>query len=258
MAAYESVALAYFVGLSLVAWRGPVPLQRRLIVSVMALAIVGVIAAVAELGSSVLRGWAPHAYLVVGYWLPAMLTSQPVVATRFERWLVRSDSHVRRWLPAVPAPLRPFTEVAYLLCYPMIPAAFAMVWTRGVPSDVTRFWVAVLLSGYACYICLPWLVSRPPRLLEGASVSVDPLAGINGHVLGRVSHGLNTFPSGHVAVSCAASAMLAAVSPAAAVGFGIVAALIAVGAAAGRYHYAVDVLFGFAVAAAGIALAMRL
>ena len=52
--------------------------------------------------------------------------------------------------------------------------------------------------------------------------------------------------------------MLAAVSPAAAVAFGVVAVLIAVGAAAGRYHYAVDVLFGLGVAAVGIALAMQL
>jgi membrane-associated phospholipid phosphatase len=256
MAAYESVALAYFVGLSLVAWRAPVPLRRRFIVSGTAVAIAVVVAAVAELGNGVLRAWAPHVYLVAGYWLPAMLAARPVAPTGFERWLVRSDSRVRRRLPAVPEALRPLMEAAYLLCYPLIPAAFAIVWLRGAQADVTRFWVAVLLSGYACYVCLPWLVSRPPRLLERATVSVNPLATVNAFVLGRVSHGLNTFPSGHVAVSCAAAAMLAAIAPAAAAVFGIVAALVAVGAAAGRYHYAVDVLFGLAVAAAGIGIAL--
>ena len=257
MAAYESIALAYFVGLSLVAWLGPVPVQRRLIVSGTALGIAAVIAVIAGTGNSVLRAWAPHVYLVAGYWLPAMLAARPLAPTRFERWLVGSDFHVRRRLPAVPETLRPVTEVAYLLCYLLIPAAFAMVWTRGAHDDVIRFWAAVLLSGYACYICLPWLVSRPPRLLEQVSAS-GPVGTLNVLVLGRVSHGLNTFPSGHVAVSCAAATMLAAVSPAAAVAFGVVAVLIAVGAAAGRYHYAVDVLFGLGVAAVGIALAMQL
>src|SRR5688572_24114263 len=216
MAAYESIAVAYFVGLSLVAWLSPVPLQRRLIVSGTALGIAAVIAAAAENSTSILRAWAPHVYLVAGYWLPAMLAARPVNPTRFERWLVGADLRVRRRLPDVPDTLRPVTEVAYLLCYLLIPAAFVMVWTRGTDDDVTRFWGAVLLSGYACYICLPWLVSRPPRLLEQVSASVNPVGAINVLVLGRVSHGLNTFPSGHVAVSCAAATMLATVSPAAA------------------------------------------
>jgi membrane-associated phospholipid phosphatase len=258
MAAYESIAVAYFLGLSLVAWLGPVPMQRRLVVSGMALGIAAVIAAIAEIGTSVLRAWAPHVYLVAGYWLPAMLAARPLAPTRFERWLVGSDFRIRRRLPVVPETLRPLTEVAYLLCYLLIPAAFAMVWTRGAQDAVIRFWAAVLLSGYACYVCVPWLVSRPPRLLEQASDSVNPVGRLNVLVLSRVSHGLNTFPSGHVAVSCAAAIMLGAVSPAAAVALGMVAVLIAVGAAAGRYHYAIDVLFGLGVAAVGIALAMLL
>jgi membrane-associated phospholipid phosphatase len=75
-------------------------------------------------------------------------------------------------------------------------------------------------------------------------------------MLGRVSHELNTFPSGHVAVSCAAAAMVGTVSPAAALVIGVIAVVIAVGAIAGHYHYVVDVALGFAVAAVAIVVGL--
>jgi len=256
MAPYEWVAVAYFVGLSLAAGVCRLPRQRRLATSATGMAIALVVAVVAATGSDVLRAWAPHIYLVAGYWLPAMLAPRPAVATRFERWLVRFDADfVLRAVPAAPAQV---TELAYLLCYPLIPAAFTVVWARGDAADVTRFWVAVLVSGYACYASLPWLVSRPPRLREQDSRSANQVGEINVFVLRRVSHELNTFPSGHVAVSCAAAAMLAAVSPAMALVFGVITMLIAVGAVTGRYHYVTDVVFAFAVAVVAIAIGMLL
>jgi hypothetical protein len=69
---------------------------------------------------------------------------------------------------------------------------------------VDRFWTAVLLSGFVCYGSLPWLISRPPRTLTGATTNAVGVRGVTQFVLARVSHGLNTFPSGHVAVSLAA------------------------------------------------------
>ena len=254
MTPYEWVAVGYFVGLSLAAGACKVPWRRRLATSAAGLAIALTVAVVAANGSVVLRAWAPHVYLVAGYWLPAMLAPRPAAATRFERWLVRFDAGFG--LRAVPTALAQVSELAYLLCYPLIPAAFTMVWARGDAADVTRFWVAVLVSGYACYASLPWLVSRPPRLREQECRSANQVGEINVFVLRRVSHELNTFPSGHVAVSCAAAAMLAAVSPATALVFGVVATLIAVGAVAGRYHYVTDVVFAVAVAVVAIAVGM--
>jgi uncharacterized membrane protein (DUF4010 family) len=49
--------------------------------------------------------------------------------------------------------------IAHLVCFPLIPAALAVVWSAGAQAEVTRFWTAVLAAGYACYITLPWLVS---------------------------------------------------------------------------------------------------
>jgi membrane-associated phospholipid phosphatase len=98
-------------------------------------------------------------------------------------------------------------------------------------------------------------VSRPPRLVLHAAAAPRHVAALNVSVLGRVSHQLNTFPSGHVAVSLAAAAIVGSVSPVPAVLLGAVAAAIGVGAAAGRYHYVVDVLVGAGVAAAAVATA---
>jgi membrane-associated phospholipid phosphatase len=70
------------------------------------------------------------------------------------------------------------------------------------------------------------------------------VAAFNMSVLRRVSHQLNTFPSGHVAVAISVALMMLQISRTAGVVFGMVAAGIAVGAALGRYHYGVDVVAG--------------
>jgi membrane-associated phospholipid phosphatase len=67
---------------------------------------------------------------------------------------------------------------------------------------------------------------------------------VNEFVLKRVSHGLNTFPSGHVAVSMAAALEVMAVSQLAGTLLLAIASAIAAGAILGRYHYGVDVVVG--------------
>jgi membrane-associated phospholipid phosphatase len=88
------------------------------------------------------------------------------------------------------------------------------------------------------------------RLTSAHAARTLAVRDINAFVLSRVSHGHNTFPSGHVAVSIAAALAVLAISPAAGEVMLVIAACIAVGAAAGRYHYAVDVLLGIAIGAA--------
>jgi membrane-associated phospholipid phosphatase len=108
----------------------------------------------------------------------------------------------------------------------------------------------VLGAGFVCYGTLPWLVSRPPRLIDPAATEPHPISAVNAFILRRVSHQLNTFPSGHVAVSVAAALNTLAVWLPAGVVFSVVAVGIAVGAAVGRYHYVIDVLLGLLVGVA--------
>lgn len=254
MNAFELLAVAYFVALGLGSTAAAVPWGRRRAVAALSLAVAAFIAAIAFHGSLALRVWAPHAYLVAGYWVPGLLACRVTVATRFESWLAEVDGHLRPRLPGLPPLLTHVTELAYLLCYPLVPASFLVIWMRGNLADATRFWVAVLVAGYACYVTLPWLLSRPPRLAAGIG-PIQPVAALNAFVLGRVSHQLNTFPSGHVAVSLAAAGALWQVSPTVSVIVGGMAVAVAVGAAAGRYHYVTDVWIGAVVAGAALLLA---
>jgi membrane-associated phospholipid phosphatase len=211
----------------------------------------------------VLRDWAPLAYIAAGYWIPALLVTGTAATaggeavsatiTRFERWLLRTDMALRTRLPAVPPAIVPLSEIAYLTCYPLVPLGFLVVFLAGTEHDVNRFWSVVLMSGYACYGTLPWLQSRPPRLLAMPPYTPHAVTRFNVLVLGRISHGWNTFPSGHAAMSFAVAVALAPVSVPAAIVTGTVAVGVAIGAAAGRYHYTIDVLLG-AVVAAGSAL----
>lgn len=256
MAPFEMIAAAYFAGIALGAAATKVGVRRRLAAGAAAVGAMLLVLTVARSGDGPVRAWIPHLYLVAGYWLPGLLAPGAATTTGFERWLVRSDESLRPRVPGIPPAVAHLAELAYLLCYPLVPASLGIIWGTGTDADVSRFWSAVLPAGYSCYVSLPWLVSRPPRLLHAAAPRY--VAAVNVFVLGRVSHQLNTFPSGHVAVSAAAALTLLPVSPI----FGAVvaglAALVAIGAAAGRYHYVIDVLLGIGVAAAAAGLAALL
>jgi membrane-associated phospholipid phosphatase len=109
----------------------------------------------------------------------------------------------------------------------------------------------VLLGGFACYGPLPWLISSPPRVRDAeAQHDAGGLRLLNLHILRRASHGFNTFPSGHVAVSVAAALVVLELSPPAGAAALVASFAIAAGAVAGRYHYAIDVIAGALVGAA--------
>ena len=254
MAVYEWMVAAYFTALTVAAWLRPLGTRPRLQASAVGAAVLLTVFAVTPFAPPTFRDWVPIAYLIAGYWMPALLVA-PATGRRFEDWLQRSDARFRRVLPAVPPTLRPVAELGYLLCYPMVPLSFSVVWLDGGTEDVQRFWLAVLLSGYACYVTLPWLVSRPPRLQPGQVARAGALEQLNAQVLRRVSHRLNTFPSGHVAVGAAAAASVAVVSLPAGAALAAIVVAISVGAAAGGYHYVIDVISGLAIAAAAVVLA---
>ena len=253
MSAYELLAVAYFCATlavtSVSGWPGRTPAAAA------SVAAIGLVLLAAWQAPSGLREWAPHLYLLSGYWIPGLMVAAArhgaaSRTTRFERWLTGTDQAIRPRLPALPRTLLNLTELAYLLCSPLVPISFAIVWWLGTSADVSRFWLSVLGSGYVCYGTLPWLLSRPPRSHAGEHIERSGVRALNVFVLSRLSHEWNTFPSGHVAVSFAAAASLARVSPEAGAAIGLAAAGVATGAVVGRYHYAVDVAAGILVAAA--------
>jgi hypothetical protein len=250
---FEQLAAAYFLLIALLGPFSGAPARRAAVVSLTALGLAAAIAAVTRLLTVDARAWIGHVYLAAGYWLPALIVTRPPGA--FDAWLRKTE-------PAAARNLRirgHLAELAYLCCYPLVPAAFITVYTTGSIADVDRFWTSVLGAGFLCYISLPWLVSRPPRVLESGADPPGPrrqsvVRRMNLHVLDRFSHGWNTFPSGHVAIAVAAALAVMSVAPHAGIAFTIVAAGIAVGSVSGRYHYAIDALAGILVGVAASAI----
>lgn len=252
MLTFEALTIAFFAALGVAASLTRAGgLHRSRAVLFSATVIVCVLATVQTLAAPV-RVWFGHAYLVAGYWIPALLIPA-CEAGAFEAWLVRSDERCRRYAIALPTWAVHALELSYLFCYVLVPVAFTVHWAYGTLAETDRFWTAVLISGFACYGTLPWMTSRPPRAIEGGAARTGVRAA-NEFVLARVSHGLNTFPSGHVAVSVAAGFQVMSISRPAGLVMLFVAVLIAAGAVAGRYHYAVDVASGIVVGIAASSL----
>jgi membrane-associated phospholipid phosphatase len=202
----------------------------------------------------------PLVYLLVGYWLPALLVRDP--NCRLERWLLDFDNWLfgtrglERFEKRAPRVLVEYLELAYLLCYAVVPAGFAWLVLAGFADQADRFWSIVLLAAFLCYGLLPWIPTRAPRALErDRGVWRSAVRRLNLAVLGRASVQWNTFPSGHTAASLATALALGSVVPVAGVVFGIVAVSIAAGSVAGRYHYAADAIAGALVAIVAFVMA---
>ena len=231
--------------------------QKRRRAIATALAVLIAVLALAAIGTPAAwwRDWMPMLYIVIGYWLPALLVSStnPV----FEARLLALD---RRWrittLSArAPRPLIELVELAYLCCYPMVPIGLASLYLAGLREESDRFWIAVLLAVFGCYGVLPWLPTRPPRAIEGPPLHSSGLVRrVNLRVLGLASVQLNTFPSGHVAASLATALAVGARLPLVGLPLGLLALAIAIGSVAGRYHYAADALAGAALALLGFVI----
>ena len=194
----------------------------------------------------------PLVYLLIGYWLPALLILEPNV--RLERLLLRFDrilfgaDGLEAFAATAPRILLEYFELAYLLCYAVVPVGLAWLVVEGFEKDTARFWSTVLLAALGCYGLLPWLPTRAPRALEPPVPARSSIRALNLHVLNRASVQWNTFPSGHAAASVATALAVGSVIPFAGLVLGLVAASIIVGSVIGRYHYAADAIAGAAVA----------
>ena len=239
----EIVAAAYFAYLA-----GIAIMRRKARPAVLALVTLGSVLFVG------MQHIMPLVYLLVGYWLPALLVRAPHL--RFERRLLDVDhtlfgiDGLTRFERRAPRVVLEYLELAYLLCYAVVPAGYVVLAASGQDGvAIDRFWSCVLLAAFICYGLLPWLPTRAPRAVEpqpeAARASIRRL---NLAVLNRASVQWNTFPSGHTAASLATALAVGAYMPAAGVVLGFVAVSIAAGSVVGRYHYAADAIAGAAAA----------
>lgn len=197
------------------------------------------------------RAWLPVVYLLEGYWLCGLFFRRPMRQAEerllaFDRWLF-GVARLNRLLSRGPRLVLEYVELTYVLTFPFVPLSFGLfcwLWSR---ADADNFWTAVLLAGFVCYGMLPWIQTRPPRIVEADS-RLDRrgllLRRVNLFVLNGGSVQANTFPSGHA--STAVAAVLAVVEVDGAIGAAclFLALSIVVATVLGRYHDAMDSMLG--------------
>jgi hypothetical protein len=242
------------------------PIRRRAVAAVACLSYALASFALGTLGSAfAVQFTAPGLLLLAGYWLSGFFFRDP--QPWLERALLDSDAWLFRaagtaaWLRRAPRWLLEVFEASYAGDYVLI-AAGAIVAAQGGIQTTAYYWSVVLAAELSCYAALPFLRSRPPRVLEAGAGdaaaglesrparSAGPFRRLNEAILDRASVQANTIPSGHVAGAFAAALGVLPVSGTAAAIFVAIAVLITIAAVIGRYHYAIDCAAGVSVAVA--------
>jgi membrane-associated phospholipid phosphatase len=217
------------------------------------------------LSASVMRDWIPYALLLLFYWQAGQFVTR--VDVEFQRKLERLDCRIvapamgwckrsgfGRWILTG-------LELAYLFCYVSMPMGLGALYLMRMRQRADQFWMVVLLATYTCYAMLPFIQTQPPRVLsEKRSVQPPPnkVRALNLWILRYASIHANTFPSAHVASTTACALILLWLAPAVGLVFLAIAILIALGAVAGRYHYAADAILGAIVALAAFLVQITL
>jgi hypothetical protein len=264
MRAAEAVHIVVFTFFISLAWIRPLPSRRRAKVTGIGLAGLSVTIVAACLLSSVLpalavsvvRDWLPTTLVLLVYWQAGQFFIK--VDQRFQDRLEQIDERivapVLHWLchRRIGVWIGTCLELAYLLCYPMIPMSMGTLYLLWLARYADSFWTVVLVSTYLSYGVLPFVQTLPPRMLVEPwlePLPPNPVRRFNLWILRHASIHANTFPSAHVAASVGAALVLTSLAPLP-VGmvFSMVAAGITVGTFAGRYHFLADAVAGTAIA----------
>jgi membrane-associated phospholipid phosphatase len=256
----EWVVVVYFLYLSIASVFSKVPIGRRIRVASLAFLVIAAVVGFSRADQEWLRwmrDWMPIVYLLAAYRTPALLVSAPSVGMEWKlaafdaRWFGGKEIAVAerapRWCLEV-------LELAYLLCYPLIPAGWICLRVLSGARQQEQYWTAVMVAAACCYGLLPWLPTRSPRTTDAAPSTRSSIRRLNLRVLDHMSVQLNTFPSGHVATAFAAALTAAAAVPVAGALLAFTAFAILLASVVGRYHYIADVLAGLAVSVVAFAV----
>jgi membrane-associated phospholipid phosphatase len=246
----EWIALLYFLYLGIVCWLRPVPSVRRLLITAVSAVQVAAIWVVARETPSYVRDWAPFVYVSVAYYLTGYLFVAPSRA--LEGWLLKWDhrwfgdptTRFARW----PWWLIAYLDVVYTLCFVLLPVGFAALALTGNSFRANRYWTMVLAADLGAFAPLSIFQTRPPWAIEKPAVlAASRVHRLMSYVVKNATTGVNTFPSGHVAVTIAVALGVISSLPLAGAVLLFFAASISVACVVGRYHYAVDVVAGAAL-----------
>ncbi|MCU1338220.1 MAG: hypothetical protein JWO19_3801 [Bryobacterales bacterium] len=268
----EWVLWAFLAYAAIMAWVAPLPQTVR--------------ASTIGLNLTLLAGYAllvlrekarPHEYLNIARdWLPLLLAllayremgwfALPHAAHSLEeRWVDWDHAILRGGAKTVIESLGPVLpsvlEVAYLLVYALGPFSVVMLYAYGRRNRVDQFLFLFLVGVLLCYAQFPFWPSEPPRTVfptQDLPAYLTVFRRWNLWLLEKGGIHTSVFPSGHVAAAfSAAGGMLLFLREHKWVGrfLGVTAALIAVAAVYGRYHYLADAAAGLLMAGVAFLIA---
>src|SRR5438552_11144935 len=127
MRLYEWISLVFYAAFAALAWRRPLPLRRRSLVT--AIAVVG-IAGILRLRSTAARDWLPLAFIPLAYWQ----TGQFLLP--LNNWFQsKLESFDRKHLGRRSPPFMWLLELCYLFCYPSVPLGLVALYLSGMGAS---------------------------------------------------------------------------------------------------------------------------
>jgi len=219
----------------------------------VSLAVAAVIAMVAAAAPVLVRDWTPFLYVSIAYYWTGRLFIKP--SERLEAWLLSWDRRLlgdpTRRFAHWPGWLVAYLDVVYMFCFLLLPGGLAALAAAGHSMQANHYWTMVLAADLGAFAPLSIFQTRPPWALEDAPVLKDrTVRRLASYMVRHATIGVNTFPSGHVAVSLAAALAVMGSMPLTGALFLVLAATVSLACSVGRYHYVLDVLAGALLAAA--------
>jgi hypothetical protein len=208
----------------------------------------------------VLRDWYPLPLMLLAYremgWF-----SPETHSFRFEHgWVVwdrriLNDAGLRDIIESMGAVLPSLLEVSYSLVYAIAPFCMGWLYYKRRQQQVREFHLQFLASIFLAYALNPYFPSEPPRTVfpgEDLPGVVTVFRELNLALVGNYGIHLSVFPSAHCSGAFGAAFAMRRLAPEEP-WLGRILMLLAVSIATatvyGRYHYAVDAVAGFWLAA---------
>jgi hypothetical protein len=252
MRVWEAASLLFFVYVGAVAafGRRSNATRVRLYLGVAG-GLLFVVLAIRIPHTAIFHDWlAPPVALLLAYWTSGLLFVAPRAHQEQALMAIDRRLRIREIARRLPAPVAALLEAAYAGVYVVIPLALVLHLGFAARPSAERFWSVVLLTDFICFALLPWVQTRPPRVLERAEPWTSALRRFNLRMLGAASIQVNTFPSGHAAEALAAALLVIGAPPFVVASMFVIALAISAGTVFGRYHYAADAFSGWLVAVA--------
>jgi len=258
----EALACLYFSYVAVAAWARQVPAARRAAITAICGVMGFAIWRIVPLTSTFIRDWVPFTYVLVGYYVSGLLFTTPSEAV--ERWLLAWDERFfgdpTTRFSAWPSALLAYLEVVYLGTFLLIPTGFAVLVLAGHERMADRYWSMVVGAELGSFGGLAIVQTRPPWAIGNKAVLADRVVHrAADRLVQQFTIRVNTFPSGHAAGSLAVALAVLPWVPLAGTILLVISASISIASIVGRYHYAVDVIAGIALALAvwaGVFVAM--